>query len=248
MKINDSIKHLVLPLEKLIPLDGNPRRGNIDAITSSYREFGQVKPIVVRPNGDGTFTVIAGNHQVQAAKKLGWVEIAAVQMNEDDKTAAAFAIADNRTSELGSVDVVDLMSFVSEIKDDFPSLIEDLGWDDFEFAAMEEWTTQNSETDEPRGYVAPVIVQPIDNENTEDTLLHVSPNPIDLDDKDTVTRGAASASTTQKSIVQYTLVFDSSDQQRKWYDFVRYLRSSAVYSGDTTASKIIDFIESHAEF
>ena len=70
MKINKSLESLLLPIDKLVPLDGNPRRGNVDAIVASYSEFGQVKPIVVRPNKDGTFTVLAGNHQVRAAKEL----------------------------------------------------------------------------------------------------------------------------------------------------------------------------------
>ena len=69
--IHESIKKLAKPIDKLLPLENNPRRGDVDAIAASYAEFGQVKPIVVKDNGDDTFTVIAGNHQVEAAKKLG---------------------------------------------------------------------------------------------------------------------------------------------------------------------------------
>ena len=67
MEIHPSIKKLAKPIDSLLPLEGNPRRGDIGAIAASYREFGQVKPIVVRDNEDGTFTVIAGNHQLEAA-------------------------------------------------------------------------------------------------------------------------------------------------------------------------------------
>lgn len=60
--------------------------------------------------------------------------------------------------------------------------------------------------------------------------------------------GAAKASIGQKSVVQYTLVFDNPEQQRRWYEFIRFLRSSAVYGGETTAERLIEFIEAHAEF
>ena len=96
--IHESIASLACPVDNLVHLQGNPRVGNIDAIAASYEEFGQVRPIVVRPNNDGTSTVIAGNHQLEAARRLGWTHIAVVEMDADDSRAIAFAIADNRTN------------------------------------------------------------------------------------------------------------------------------------------------------
>ena len=90
-KVDKSLHSLLVDITTLIALPGNPRRGNIDAIIASYSEFGQMKPIVIRPNDDGTSTVIAGNHQVAAARKLGWTHIAAVPMDADDGKAIAFA-------------------------------------------------------------------------------------------------------------------------------------------------------------
>jgi hypothetical protein len=49
-------------------------------------------------------------------------------------------------------------------------------------------------------------------------------------------------------VVQYTLVFDDADQQKRWYDFIRFLRNDPAYVGDTTASKLIDFVDAHADF
>ena len=71
-----------------------------------------------------------------------------------------------------------------------------------------------------------------------------------MDTDDAVSRGstAVNVSGSEKAVVQYTLVFDSSDQQRKWYDFIRYLKSSAVYGGDTTAERLFEFIEAHSDF
>lgn len=73
---------------------------NIEAIKGSLRKFGQRKPIVVR-NG----VVIAGNGTLQAALALGWSEIEVVRADDMTNTdAMAFALADNRTSELAEWD------------------------------------------------------------------------------------------------------------------------------------------------
>jgi hypothetical protein len=73
----------------------NPK--NLDAIKSSLAKFGQRKPIVVQREG---MIVRAGNGTLQAARALGWDQIAAVIVTEDNSSAAQFAIADNRTAEL----------------------------------------------------------------------------------------------------------------------------------------------------
>ncbi len=247
MKINKSLESLLLPIDKLVPLDGNPRRGNVDAIIASYSEFGQVKPIVVRPNGDGTFTIIAGNHQVKAAKELGWEVIAAVQMNEDDKTAVAFSLADNRTSDLGSTDSAELMTMIESISDEHQDLIANLGWDEFEIAALEEFAVVDYEED--KGYLPPSIVEPLPINISSDQGQPVNEEiNVQIDSNSASTIGAAGASVGQKSVVQYTLVFESAAEQKRWYDFIRFLKSSPVYGGTTTSGRIIEFIEAHADF
>ena len=45
--INESIRHLVVPIDSLKQLEANPRRGDVEAIMASLVEFGQVTPIVV---------------------------------------------------------------------------------------------------------------------------------------------------------------------------------------------------------
>ena len=98
--IADDLLPLARPIDQLHPLPGNPRIGNVEAVMRSYNTFGQRKPIVARRDG----TVIAGNHQLEAAKRLGWTQIAVVYVDDDDTTAQAFALADNRTAELGTYD------------------------------------------------------------------------------------------------------------------------------------------------
>jgi ParB-like chromosome segregation protein Spo0J len=55
-------------------------------------------------DGQPSGVVIAGNHQLAAAKKLGWDSIAVVWTYDDDLTAKAYALADNKTGELGDYD------------------------------------------------------------------------------------------------------------------------------------------------
>ena len=75
---------------------------NVDAIVGSLKRFGQRKPIVVT----GANIVIAGNGTLAAAKKLGWSDIfvSYVPSNWTFEQARAYALADNRTSELGEWD------------------------------------------------------------------------------------------------------------------------------------------------
>jgi DNA modification methylase len=125
--IIDSLKSLAVPIDSLQGLPGNPRRGDVDAVATSLSRFGQRKPIVVRRD-DGT--IIAGNHTWQAAKKLGWSEIAVAYVGDDDVTAQAYALADNRTAELGSYDDELLKALIDSVGGVDPELLKDTGWSD----------------------------------------------------------------------------------------------------------------------
>lgn len=121
MAIATDLLALTFPVDQLRELEGNPRKGDIDAVARSYSRFGQTKPIVARHNDDGTGTVIAGNHQLKAARKLGWSEIAVVWRDDlTDDEARGLALADNRTADLGSYDddlLAELLSYVADDED-----------------------------------------------------------------------------------------------------------------------------------
>ena len=254
--IHKSIEHLATPLEKLVHLENNPRKGNIDAIVASYREFGQVKPIVIKDNGNGTSTIIAGNHQYEAAKKLGWETIACVKFEGDTSSAIAYALADNRTNELGATDSDMLFELLEEVGEEYDDLIDALGWDAIELAGMEGDYLQ--EDDSP--YIAPVIQQitPLLSDKTNNPMAITTINddgetqlnaPEGTDTHQAVTQGAPSVvSNGSKAIVQYTLVFDSADQQRKWYDFIRWLKTDPGTDGETTAERVLNFVDDHANY
>lgn len=254
-KISEDLLSLALPIENLVPLQNNPRKGNVEAIMASYREFGQMKPIVVRPEKDGTYVVIAGNHQLQAAKNLGWTEIAAVQMNADEERAIAFALADNRTMELGHTDPSMLNDIVIDIWDGYPELFEGLGWDEFELAAIQESQFETEDiSPTTSGYIAPVLVaEPVQPTNivieqSDDGERKIVANN-DFDHNKVAVSGSTivSPGSAPQAVVQYTLVFDNPDQQRRWYEFIRWLRNDPAIAGNTTAEKLIDFIDQHIE-
>jgi ParB-like chromosome segregation protein Spo0J len=75
---------------------------NLKAIASSLEKFGQRKPIVVTPDS----IVVAGNGTLEAAKSLGWTQIAIARtpIGWTWDQVKAFALADNRTAELAEWD------------------------------------------------------------------------------------------------------------------------------------------------
>lgn len=254
-KIHDSLSSLTVEIETLMPLAGNPRVGNVEAIAASLLEFGQLKPVVVRGNGDGTATIIAGNHTVEAAKRLGWTHIAAVDVSEmDDKRAVTFALTDNRINELGSTNQSLLMEAIQSVADDYPEFLENLGWDEFEMAAMDEqYDYMVANEDKDTGYTPPVLlareereVPTVPSVEKKSEPSHIEA-PASVNAIEAITRGSTSVGQGgARAVVQYTLVFDDTDQQRRWYDFLRWLRNDPATDGETTAERLINFLDSHA--
>lgn len=260
--IHESLTSLAVDIDTLIPLSGNPRVGDVSAIAASLQEFGQLKPVVVRSNGDGTSTVIAGNHTVEAARRLGWLEVAAVNVVDmDEKRAITFALADNRINELGSTNTSLLYEAIASVVDEYPEFLDNLGWDEFELASMNEqydWAVQSE--DRETGYIAPVLIPreeqapihaptstPASGVKKSEPSHIEAPNSINVNEA--ITRGASSVGQAgTKAVVQYTLVFDNADQQRQWYDFVRWLRSDPGTDGDTTAERLLNFLSAHANY
>jgi ParB-like chromosome segregation protein Spo0J len=133
--IIESLRDLAVPIDSLQGLPGNPRVGDVDAVAASLDRFGQRKPIVVRKD-DGT--IIAGNHTWQAAKQLGWSEIAVAYVGDDDVTAQAYALADNRTAELGSYDEEALAALIKTVGDVDVDLLLSTGWNQKQYEDLVE--------------------------------------------------------------------------------------------------------------
>ena len=129
--ISEPLQPLAVDISMLTTLEKNPRRGEVKAIMRSLERFGQRKPIVALPNG----TVIAGNHTLMAARELGWDEIAVTFSDDDPQTAKAFALADNRTGDLGTYDEEILAELLVEVSDD-PELLLATGYSEDDIDAL----------------------------------------------------------------------------------------------------------------
>jgi DNA modification methylase len=90
------------PIERLIPRPNNPRTHNREQITNiaaSIREFGWTNPILVGADGD----VIAGHARLEAAGKLGLVEVPVIPLGHlSEAQRRALVIADNQLAIAGA--------------------------------------------------------------------------------------------------------------------------------------------------
>ncbi len=87
---------------------------SIEAIAASLKRFGQRKPIVVDDSG----VIVAGNGAFLAAKQLGWSEVWVVRTDLNRAERTAYAIADNRTSDLSDFDPMRLEANIKTVLDE----------------------------------------------------------------------------------------------------------------------------------
>lgn len=75
----------------MIPVDqvmiGERLRGlsapDVEQLADSMRELGLLQPITVQQADDG-YPLVAGRHRLEAARRLGWREIAAIVQDLDE--------------------------------------------------------------------------------------------------------------------------------------------------------------------
>jgi ParB-like chromosome segregation protein Spo0J len=134
--IAEGLRPLAVPVDSLTEDPRNARthsRRNLEAIRASLERYGQVKPLAVRRDG---MVVLAGNGRLRVAREMGWTHVAAVLMDGTEEELAAFAIADNRTSELASWDDAALADIVSGLAEGGEVDLSGLGFDAAELAAL----------------------------------------------------------------------------------------------------------------
>jgi hypothetical protein len=87
---------------------------NLATIRASLEQFGQQRAAVIRSDG----TVLAGNGMLEAARELGWTDLAVTVVPDGwtDEQARAYALADNRTGELAEWDVAVLDEHLVELE------------------------------------------------------------------------------------------------------------------------------------
>lgn len=117
---------------------------NIQAIADSLRRFGQVKPIVI----DAAGVVRAGNGTLEAAKVLGWEAIQCRRVELKGAEATAYAIADNRTTDMSEFDDQKLAAQLQSLLSEDESLLTAAGYDQEQLADM--FADNNSEPAAPK--------------------------------------------------------------------------------------------------
>jgi len=117
-----------------LTLDPNNARkhgeSDIAAIAASLEKFSQQTPIVITSDN----VVIKGNGTLMAAMKLNWTHVDAIRTNLTGQQVTAYAIADNRTSDLSEFDNEKLLELLQGL--DEQSLIDACGFDEAAMAAL----------------------------------------------------------------------------------------------------------------
>jgi hypothetical protein len=98
------------PLNALKPHPDNYNQGDINTIAESLRVNGMYKPVIY---DRATGHILAGNHTWQAARALGWTDIAAIGINVTPEEAKRILAVDNQSARKSVFDddlLADLLS------------------------------------------------------------------------------------------------------------------------------------------
>ena len=87
----------VIPIEKIAPNPEQPRVeiGDLTELTDSIRQNGVLEPLLLKPNGNGTWMIIAGERRWRAANLAGLKEVPCIEFDIDDKMIAEIALIEN---------------------------------------------------------------------------------------------------------------------------------------------------------
>ncbi|MEO8585100.1 MAG: ParB/RepB/Spo0J family partition protein [Acidobacteriota bacterium] len=92
-----------LPVGRRIPIhliEANPDQprsvmGDLSELTKSIVDKGVLEPILVRPRGDGRFTIISGERRFRASLDAGLAEIPCIEMDVPDNELLEIALIEN---------------------------------------------------------------------------------------------------------------------------------------------------------
>jgi ParB family chromosome partitioning protein len=92
-----------LPVGRRIPIhliEANPDQprstmGDLSDLTRSIVDKGVLEPILVRPRGDGRFTIISGERRLRASLEAGLSEIPCIEMDVPDNELLEIALVEN---------------------------------------------------------------------------------------------------------------------------------------------------------
>lgn len=181
-------------ITELKPYDFNPRDNApaIDSLAESIRTFGFVVPVVVASDG----TVAAGHTRIEAAKKLGMIEVPTIVADHlTEEQLNAFRLIDNKVSELAKWDFDLLSGEIAKLKDSGIQLT-DFGWTREELDCLSD------------------IVK-------DDCLA--ADNLIDAQANDRIRRTERRAPATARAVIGELVFFIPATTYRTWVDGIRTL-------------------------
>ena len=90
---------LEVPVSQISTNPHQPRRAfdeeALASLTASVRELGVLQPLLVRPEGDGRYELIAGERRWRAAKRAGLPSVPVIVRTVDDTTSLEHALVEN---------------------------------------------------------------------------------------------------------------------------------------------------------
>lgn len=86
-----------IPITSIYPNPEQPRTefGDLTELTESIREKGVLEPLLVKPDGEGKFMIIAGERRWRSSTLAGLKEVPCIEMDIDEKNIAEIALIEN---------------------------------------------------------------------------------------------------------------------------------------------------------
>ena len=107
----------IIPIDKIAPNPEQPRVeiGDLSELTSSIKQNGVLEPLLVKPNGNGTWMIIAGERRWRAANLAELSEVPCIEFDIDEKTIAEIALIENlQRKDLTVWEEADGLAYLSE--------------------------------------------------------------------------------------------------------------------------------------
>jgi len=88
---------------------------DLDELSASIREHGIIQPLIVSPGSDGTYTLIAGERRLEAAKLAGLHTVPAITRQATDRELLELALIENiQRAELNPLEEADAYRQLTE--------------------------------------------------------------------------------------------------------------------------------------
>lgn len=92
-----------IKIGEIFPNPNQPRQSfnedSLNELADSIKQYGVIQPIVLRPNVDGSYMIVAGERRFRAAKLAGLAEIPAVVRELTDLQIAKISVIENLQRE-----------------------------------------------------------------------------------------------------------------------------------------------------